>query len=296
MSYRLQYLCDCMSSRKRFRPWVRSAILIVFFTMSLVSSQAEDDPRLIADLEGVVQIARAFDISASSTSKVMRLHFVEGQLVERGDLLVEFDSTVSKLEARITEQKVVRANVQHLLALEKLERLEKLKQKNAVSQADYLLAVHSAEIAAADLALAQIRAELAEVILGNQKLHAPFNGQMSAPRVREGSRVVVDSTSEIATIFDLNPINIRFPVAYDRILSSRRSVASREELNDKIELTLIMPGGDAYEHTGRLISNTFGVDTATSMGSVLVQFPNPDYVLRPGLKVAAKALWKELPQ
>lgn len=87
---------------------------------------------------GVVVPARAWDVSAEVSNKISRIHFVEGQIVRKGDLLVEFDMLFKELELRLAEAQLEKAKVSLGQAEEELSRQAALWQKNTVSEAAYL--------------------------------------------------------------------------------------------------------------------------------------------------------------
>jgi hypothetical protein len=49
------------------------------------------------------------------------------------------------------------------------------------------------------------------------------------------------------------------------------------------------PTGDKYPHKGRLVAGTYEFDPQTQTTEVTVEFPNPDYLLRPGLDVTLQS-------
>lgn len=237
--------------------------------------------------EGVVVAARSWDISAEVSNKISRIHFVRGQIVKRGDLLVEFDTTFKKLEVALAEAALARASTQLELAKEVFDRQEELKSKGAVSLAKYKDALFGAEIAQADQRAAEVELEMARSILDAQKLYAPFDGQMSAPRYRENANVDISDGTEIATLVQLDPIHVLFSVPYERVLIRMQSDKTDEEVAASIKVVLELPDGSTYPHHGKIISAGFDLDPETGFNSVLVEFPNPRRVLRPGLKVTA---------
>ncbi|MXN67228.1 efflux RND transporter periplasmic adaptor subunit [Stappia sp. GBMRC 2046] len=238
--------------------------------------------------EGVVEIAHAFDITPAADNKILRLNFIEGQLVDKGDLLVEFDPRFISLDADYAAAAENKAKAQLSLARDKLERLERLKENNTISVADYLTAVHDMQVAEADLELARITRRRAEILLEDQKLYAPFSGQMSSPKANEGADVEVGEDSAIGTIYRLDPINVRFDFPVAMLISRMQSGAIDREILKKLRIELQLPDGSIYEHTGRALSARPYINEATQMGTIIAQFPNPNYILRPGLRVTLR--------
>jgi RND family efflux transporter MFP subunit len=263
--------------------------LLVSLTTWSASAQQTDGVlgTKISTSKGVVVAARSWDISAEVSNKISRIHFIQGQIVKRGDLLVEFDTGFKKLEVALAEAALARASAQLELANEVFDRQEELKSKNAVSLAVYKDALFGAEIAQADQRATEVELEMARSILEAQKLYAPFNGQMSAPRYRENANVDISDGAEIATLVQLDPIHVLFSVPYERVLIRMQSEMTDEEVAASIKVVLELPDGSTYPHHGKIISAGFDLDPETGLNSVLVEFPNPRRVLRPGLKLTA---------
>ena len=237
--------------------------------------------------EGVVMAARSWDVSAEIRNEIKRLHFVQGQFVKRGDILVEFDTRHEKIEVELAEAVLARAVAKMNLSQEIVDRQKKLKDKSVGTIASYKESVFVADIAKSDLRMAEIMLEKARSILDNQILYAPFAGQMSAPRYRENAIVGTGVGNEIATIVQLDPIHVLFSVPYERVLERMQSDKSDAEVNARTTVVLKLPNGTTYPHHGKIISEGFEVNPKTGLIAVLVEFPNPRRVLRPGLKVTA---------
>jgi RND family efflux transporter MFP subunit len=243
---------------------------------------------LTGEAKGVVVAARSWDISAEVSNKISRLHFTTGQLVQKGDLLVEFDTAFKRFDVELAKTALAKAETNMASADEAFQRQEKLKQSSAASEVSYDAAKHAADNAQADHRAAVIRLEMAETILSAQKLYAPFDGQMSASKYRENANVSIDEGSEIATLVQLDPIHVQFKVPYDRVFARMSSGETEAEISASQIVVITMPDGTDYQHEGRLISGGYEIDTENGTQLVLVEFANPDRILRPGLKVTGK--------
>jgi RND family efflux transporter MFP subunit len=233
---------------------------------------------------GIVLPARSWDISAEVSNKINKLHFIEGQFVKKGDVLVEFDRAFKVLEVRLAKTAHAQAKASLAKAKEKLARKEKLSE-GVVSEADLRDAMLDARIAESEADKAAIQLEMAELILSAQKLHAPFDGQMTVPRYRENANVDVKEGHEIATLIQLHPIHVRIEGKYERLFDRLSAGQSEADVLGRITLELELPNGTRYSHTGRLLTSAFKFNPDTGLGTVIGEFPNPTHILRPGLKV-----------
>jgi hypothetical protein len=62
-----------------------------------------------------------------------------------------------------------------------------------------------------------------------------------------------------------------------------------EQANQQREVSLILPNGDKFPHVGRIVSESNEFNRETQMIDVLAEFPNPTYLLRPGLNVTVRS-------
>ncbi|WP_068119483.1 hypothetical protein [Tropicimonas marinistellae] len=123
---------------------------------------------------------------------------------------------------------------------------------------------------------------MAAEMLPAQKLFAPFDGQISAPRYRENANVNIDDSREIATPVQLNPIHIRAPVPLQRVVSRMREGEKDADVGARISVDLILPDGRKYEHKGQPLTASYDLAPASGAAVVLIEFPNPDRILRLG--------------
>ena len=234
---------------------------------------------------GVVVAARSWDVTPRVSNLIGRLHFTEGQQVRKGDLLVEMVTGFKELEVELAQAARERAKVAVDDALDDLERQEKLKAREAVSIKSYQDAFFAVETAKAALKIAEVELKIATEILKAQKIYAPIDGRMTQPRYRENAYVDLTTGTEIATIVQLDPINVRVQVSVERLLTRLRANEFDLEYARGMRIELKLTDGLIYPQPGKIISTGVGVDPETGMGTILMSYPNPRGILRPGLPV-----------
>jgi RND family efflux transporter MFP subunit len=263
-------------------------VVFLAFGMSASGTLAQENTkaegRFTSAGTGIVLPARSWDISAEVSNKINKLHFIEGQFVKKGDLLVEFDRAFKALDVRLAKTALAQANANLAKANENLARKKKLSE-GVVSVAELRDAMLDATIAETEAEKAAIQLKMAELILSVQELRAPFGGQMTAPRYRENANVDVKEGHEIATLIQLDPVHIRIQGNYERLFAQLSAGESEADLLGRITLVLELPNGTRYSDTGRLLTSAFKFDPDTGLGTVIGEFPNPEHILRPGLKV-----------
>jgi RND family efflux transporter MFP subunit len=239
---------------------------------------------------GIVVPAKSWDVSAAAENQIDTVHFIEGQFVKEGDLLVTFDQVFKQWDAKIAELAHQQAVAELELAQADLSRKKQLGA-NSVSEVEIAQAEARVEIAEATVETKRLNAEKAKAISDLQLIHAPFDGQMSAPRFRDNANVVADSP-EIGTLYQLDPIHVRVAGTYEKHQERILAGESHESVMRSLTLVLELPEGGEFPHQGRLISTPFEFDPETGIGYSIAEFPNPELLLRPGMKVRVTSFEK----
>ena len=147
------------------------------------------------------------------------------------------------------------------------------------------------DLAAAKADEARANVEGAELALQQTKLYAPISGIISRPLVNEGTYITKEAhdQSRLATIVQLDPIHVVGHAPAAMYFQRGETLPSVEQTSERHDFGLVLPTGDKYPHTGRLVAGSYEFDVATQTTEVTVEFPNPDYLLRPGLNVTVQS-------
>ena len=255
------------------------AIALVFFGLAV---NAETPTYAV---EGTVVPARTWNVSPEMNNKINRIHFVEGQNVSKGDLLVQFDTGFKQMELDLSEAELGQAAV----ALEKAQvdfsRQDELWEREAISEAAHLDAQFALRKAEADFQVLKAKRDIAVGLLSAQRLHAPFDGFMTAPKFAENTNVITVPGAEVTTLIQLDPIHVRGFQPLDQVMERLLAGEATLETAAKIRATLQLPNGETYAHEGHVVSWSVGLDEEVNQKVVIAEFPNPDHILRPGMKV-----------
>jgi membrane fusion protein (multidrug efflux system) len=147
-------------------------------------------------VSGTISPNEQVDLQSEVPGKIIRIFFREGAAVNKGMLLVKIND--SELRAQLA-----RAGARKELAVAKETRQRTLREKDAVSQAEYDVALNELRSAEADIAL--IRAQIEKT-----ELRAPFAGTVGLRYVSEGSNIV--PSTKIASLNNINPVKVDFSV------------------------------------------------------------------------------------
>jgi HlyD family secretion protein len=260
---------------------------------------------------GKIQAKTSVDISADITGRIIDIAVREGDLVKRGQFLLQIDpaqyqaavaraqGVVASTEATLLQTKATRDQAQR--AWDRAQQLTKLGDNliapEAAEQAHTALDVAEANYQSTKAQLEQSRASLQEAKdnLAKTRLTAPINGRVVRLAVEEGEVAVPGTFSRetglLMTIADLSVILAKVQVDETDVV--------RLTENDSTEVTI-----DAYRDTtfwGRVtkISHSAKLTpTETASGStdravdfdVEITLKNPPPDIRPDLSCTARII------
>lgn len=136
------------------------------------------------------------ELRSEISGKLTRIYFTEGTSVSKNQLLAKIND--SELQSQLTK-----AVFQRQLAEEKELRQRQLKEKNAISQQEYDIALNELNTFKSEEELIKARIEKTEI-------RAPFEGLIGLKYVSEGS--FISSSNIIATLVDVSPLKIDFSI------------------------------------------------------------------------------------
>jgi RND family efflux transporter MFP subunit len=242
--------------------------------------------------KGIVAPARSYDIAPPFDGQVIEIHFKPGEYVEKGKLLFTLDTKKEELELERDKAQLLRAEAQLRIAEVTLKKNQELCKKNVVSELHCLELEAQRDIAAAAVAEADIQVRGDETKITETKLYAPFSGVMSRSAVAEGAHL--SEQTSMATISELDPILIMAYVPY-QVYAEHLQLLEPGETFDRsnalggIEVFVTLPTGQKLPQVGKLAGGGYEFDPQTQVMEVLVEIPNPNLLLRPGLAVTLDA-------
>jgi RND family efflux transporter MFP subunit len=228
------------------------------------------------------------------------IHFKDGDIVHKGDLLFTIDSRPyeirlaqanAQLETATTQ--VEHAQAVLVWAQQQAGRYQALAHtgygsvQNAqqwTSQLRQQQAALESARATIDDAKAQIRD--AQFDLDHCRIAAPFTGRIgthlvSVGNLIAGSRYATSPTTLLATLVSLDPIYLDFDMSESDFLTySRNRTRLKEGLADKVEIALSDETQFARHGTLDFVDNVLDRSSGTIHARATV--PNPDRLLTPG--------------
>jgi RND family efflux transporter MFP subunit len=249
-------------------------------TVAVLVGQAvrKQTPVRIEALGSVTPIANVA-IKSRVDNEIVGVHFADGALVNKGDLLVTLDSRAINAQVAQAEGTVARDQAQLEGAQRDVRRYTELVEKNAtptvnLDNAKTQVATYSASIKADSAALENLK-----VLLSYYTISAPISGRISAAAVKVGNFVRAADVQPIATIIQLSPIYVSFTVPQRFLPDIREALA-----NESATVDVTVPGSDKHASgVVTMIENT--IDSATGTATIRATMPNKDELLWPGTLV-----------
>ncbi|MCK9531589.1 MAG: efflux RND transporter periplasmic adaptor subunit [Gammaproteobacteria bacterium] len=231
--------------------------------------------RVPASVEVMAQTegARETEVRARVGGILMKRLYQEGETVRAGQPLFQIDR--ASYEIALAEAKA-RADQ----AARELKRLEGLVEQNLVSRRDYDNAVSTHDIAQAALRQAQLNLSWTTVT-------APVSGTTGRAIKSEGNLITTGADSLLTSIYQLDPIWVRFSLAESDIAKLPQGRLAAESITG---IELVLPDGSVYPVRGKLNYMASTIDTALGTQQLRAEFANHDNRLLPGQFVRARLL------
>lgn len=232
--------------------------------------------------EAVEEVA----IRARVTGYLDAVHFKDGQMVDKGDLLFEIDPR--PFEATLARAQADLQRVLSLLKLSELEltRGERLLTQKAISAEEVDSRRARYQEASANVAGARAAVQTAALDLQYSKISAPVSGRISSRNIDIGNLVSTDSSAmPLTTIVKTDPLHFVFDVSESEYLQFAREAGGDAALTGDVEIKAQIRLADEtnWQRQGviNFVDNRLDQNTGTLRMRALV--PNPEGLLRPGI-------------
>lgn len=261
-----------------------------------VAPVVQEDVPTYLDLVGQTSGSQDVEIRARVEGFLETMDFREGSFVRKGDLLYQIDR--KPLEATLASARADQATAEARLAKANndVTRYEPLVLKQAVSQKELDDARAAQDAARSQVEAAKAAVERSTLDLGYTRVTAPISGLVGTTQVKPGNLVGRGQNTLLTTISQIDPIQFRVGLTeadYLKVVKRDPSRVGQSPQMEGIELTLA--DGTRYAQTGRVGPIERNVDSSTGTLGVLLEFPNPDLVLRPGQYGRARILLENRP-
>ncbi|EGF93537.1 RND family efflux transporter MFP subunit [Asticcacaulis biprosthecium C19] len=232
------------------------------------------------DFSGRLEAIDRVEIRPRVAGAIKAVHFREGTLVNKGDLLVTIDPAPYQADVARAQADVAAAQARLTLATSEQARAQRLWADHAIAQSDVESRTNDLKAAEASVAAARAQLQSASLNLSYTQVRAPVSGRVGRIEVTAGNLVGAGPQSPVlTTLVSVSPIYASFDA--DEAVIKRTLADLSGQALDKVPVTVETDNGEApIEGHLQLIDNQFDGRSGTLRARAV--FSNADGRLIPG--------------
>jgi multidrug efflux system membrane fusion protein len=245
----------------------------------------------IAGLGTVTPLA-TITVQTQINGQLMEVGFQEGQLVHKGDFLVQIDPRPFQAALDLAQGQLAHDTGLLEQAESDLVRFVTLGRQDSIAQQQV---VDQKFLVQQDKGLVQedqANIETAKLNLAYCRIVAPVTGRVGLRLVDPGNYVQTTNTTGLVVLAEVEPISVIFIIAEDAI----QDVWDEVRAGQKLAVSAYNRSDDKLIATGTLESVDNLIDTTTGTVKLRATFPNTDEKLFPNQFVNARLLVRTLKQ
>jgi len=236
--------------------------------------------RSVADSEefsGRLEAAEYVELRPRVSGTIDKVHFTDGALVRRGDLLFSIDPRPFEAEAARALSQLTSMKARFELAQSELARAQKLLDSQAVSKQEVDQLAASQRTSQADIQGAEAALRIARLNIEYAQVRAPIAGRVSRANVTAGN--VVNEQSVLTTIAGVSKVYAYFDGSERTYLRLKEAKTGGKA--PKVRMALLDEQGYPHEGEVDFIDNRLNAQT----GAVRMRatFDNASSRFTPGL-------------
>jgi membrane fusion protein, multidrug efflux system len=226
------------------------------------------------------------ELRAQVGGTLTEIHFKDGQIVHKGDLLFVIDPRPYEIRLAQAQAALETATARVALANNQLTRAQSLKRNEFATQETVDQRTNDQDASRAAVEDAKARVRDAQLDLEYCRVRAPFTGRIGARQVSigslvAGSRAATSPTTLLTTLVSLDPLYLDFDMSESDFLTfSRERARVGGPLANKVAISLSDENSFIREGTLDFIDNALDRSSGTIHARATV--PNPDLFLAPG--------------
>ena len=232
------------------------------------------------EFTGRLQAVDTIQLRPRVSGYVDSVHFTEGAMVKKGQLLFRIDPRPYQTEVDRLQANLNQARSELSLADANAARGQKLLEQHAISREEGDRLTTAAQSAKAQLASTGAALEAAKLNLGFTEVRAPIDGRVSNALVTPGN--LVTSNDVLTSVVSVNPVYAYFDVDEHSYLKLEQL---RRERGVAPKVAMALSNEQGFPHAGRIDF----VDNQLRPGSGTIRlravFDNADGSYTPGLYV-----------
>jgi RND family efflux transporter MFP subunit len=278
---------------------VSKIIIVSLFSFLLLSCQSPQETEEAADVSlaaapvkvikvkrqrisekllytGLIEAWNKVNVTPEVGGKIAKIYVEEGDKVNQDQLLAELDTRAIRLQLEQAKAGLAVAEANQKDAQRNMERMERLKSENAISEQQYEQVKLAYEAADAQLQQARAAVNLANHNLEVSIMRAPFSGVIASKNAEVGDVINpmmggFSPTSGVVTLMDFSRVKIEVEVTpqdIGRIKKGQVALLHVDTFPDRV-------------FSGRVSIVNLVADPSTKKFRVQIVADNPELLLRP---------------
>jgi multidrug efflux system membrane fusion protein len=249
-----------------------------------VASVLEEPVTEWDEFSGRVKAIDHVEIRPQVSGIIESVHFADGQLVNKGDLLFTIDPRPFQAALASAQAGLAGAEARVALAQTNLDRGNRLIATHAIAQSDLDQNNDEWLQANASLKAAQAAVQTAQLNLDYTAITAPVSGRVSRAEITAGNLVEAGTSAPVlTTVVSVSPVYVEFEVDEQTYLKYAANGANGNTGIDHIPVAMGLANEDGYPRQGRLESIDNQLDTTSGTIRMRAIFNNSTAELTPGL-------------
>ncbi len=264
---------------------------------SVMHPEARDLANYV-EFNGWMQPDKVQEVRSRVRGHIDKVHFTDGQMVKKGDLLFEIDPRPFQAALDASNAQVKSADAMQNLAKKEYARAARLVPSGAASREEMDVWTAKQQVAVADKLKAEAEAERARLDLEYSRITADIAGRVGKAELTEGNLVNAGGSDPLlTTIVSTDPIRVYFNVDERSLLRFARSRnAAGENVTEVLaslkdaqaEFAFALETERDFNHKGKLAFSNNRIDPGTGTTQLYGLVPNKDGFFQPGQRIRVR--------
>jgi RND family efflux transporter MFP subunit len=217
------------------------------------------------------------------------IHFQDGQMVKKGDLLFTIDRRPFEASLDQARANLEQAKANLAFAESDLARGQNLVRGSVITQQTFEQRTQAKHVAEAAVAAQKASVRQATLDLEFTELHAPVSGRIGDRRVSPGNLVTggtSGTTTLLATIVSIDPMRFEFTMdeaAYLRYLRNARGGENGAGSPATTPVKVRLLDEAAFAHEGKIDFLDNAIDRSSGTIRMRAELANPEGTFAPGM-------------
>ncbi|MGH6638583.1 MAG: efflux RND transporter periplasmic adaptor subunit [Polaromonas sp.] len=251
-----------------------------------VATVVQSDVSAWDEFSGRLEAVERVDIRSRVAGTIQAVHFREGALVKKGDLLLTIDPAPYAADVERADAQVAAAQARVAQARGEHERSQRLWSEQAISRREFEERANGKGEADANLRAALAALQTANLSLGYTQVRAPVAGRVGKLEVTVGNLVAAGPGAPVlTTLVSVSPIYASFDADEQVVAKALKDVQGAGGAGRNLDRIPVQMGTAASTDTpfeGRLQLVDNQVDAKSGTVRARAVFDNKDGQLMPG--------------